>query len=407
MKKITMLIPQYVKNFQCIGSECEDTCCVGWKITIDEITYKKYKKIDNYEMRKKLAQCIGRHRTCTNKYEIGKIKLDNGICPFLSENKLCDIYKALGEEYLSNTCATYPRLNCQVDGVMEQGLSLSCPEAARLILLNKESIQFDQEERRFTGRDLGVQCIQTNKKFNTWKSYFWDIRIFTISLLQNRNYKVEERLFILGIVYRSIEEAITEDKIYIIPSILEKYNKNLESEVYRDVLQDIPKVIEMQLKFCKELIDIRNSTIIKNESYIRCLSELLAGLNFKENVSLEECSEIYQEGYEKYYKPFMDEHSYMIENYLVNYIFVEQMPIKQKMPFDSYVKLILHYALIKIHLIGQASYHRELTSENVVHTIQTFARTFEHNRVYFNDILSLMQKNNYMDLAHMAILIKN
>ena len=27
-----MLIPEYVKKFKCIGSECEDTCCKGWRI---------------------------------------------------------------------------------------------------------------------------------------------------------------------------------------------------------------------------------------------------------------------------------------------------------------------------------------------------------------------------------------
>ena len=29
--------PHYYKKFQCIASDCEDTCCAGWAITIDPV----------------------------------------------------------------------------------------------------------------------------------------------------------------------------------------------------------------------------------------------------------------------------------------------------------------------------------------------------------------------------------
>ena len=35
-------IPKYMKNFECIGKDCIDSCCVGWNIQIDKNTYKKY-----------------------------------------------------------------------------------------------------------------------------------------------------------------------------------------------------------------------------------------------------------------------------------------------------------------------------------------------------------------------------
>ena len=35
-------VPEYFKDFKCIASECEDTCCAGWGIVIDDETYKKY-----------------------------------------------------------------------------------------------------------------------------------------------------------------------------------------------------------------------------------------------------------------------------------------------------------------------------------------------------------------------------
>ena len=29
-------IPDYYKEFSCIVADCEDTCCAGWQIVIDE-----------------------------------------------------------------------------------------------------------------------------------------------------------------------------------------------------------------------------------------------------------------------------------------------------------------------------------------------------------------------------------
>ena len=36
--------PHYYRKFQCIASECEDTCCAGWEIMIDDKALEKYKK---------------------------------------------------------------------------------------------------------------------------------------------------------------------------------------------------------------------------------------------------------------------------------------------------------------------------------------------------------------------------
>jgi len=39
----TMLMPTYVSRFTCIGGDCEDTCCAGWGVTLDEETYHRYR----------------------------------------------------------------------------------------------------------------------------------------------------------------------------------------------------------------------------------------------------------------------------------------------------------------------------------------------------------------------------
>ncbi|MEG0772579.1 hypothetical protein [Clostridium sp.] len=38
-------VPDYLKEFKCIASRCEDTCCDGWEIVIDDETYNKIEKV--------------------------------------------------------------------------------------------------------------------------------------------------------------------------------------------------------------------------------------------------------------------------------------------------------------------------------------------------------------------------
>ena len=42
--------------------------------------------------------------------------------------------------------------------------------------------------------------------------------------------------------------------------------------------------------------------------------------------------------------------------------------------FNAYMMLVLHYSLIKMHLVGISAYNKGLTVELVVKLIQSFAK---------------------------------
>ena len=35
----------YAERFRCIGSACEDTCCQGWSVPVDQAAYEKYSNL--------------------------------------------------------------------------------------------------------------------------------------------------------------------------------------------------------------------------------------------------------------------------------------------------------------------------------------------------------------------------
>lgn len=121
--------PRYFDEFSCIAGACEDSCCrAGWEIPIDDVTFEVYSK---------LSGDIG--EKFKGSYVMGGdgdtvFKLDeNKVCPFLDQNGLCELYIAT-DGHLCEICTRYPRFKEEFDGFIEEGISVSCPEAQRLIL---------------------------------------------------------------------------------------------------------------------------------------------------------------------------------------------------------------------------------------------------------------------------------
>lgn len=118
-------VPMYYSGFGCIGAECEDTCCRGWQIGIDEASYDYYRQVPG---------AFGRRLRENIRPEERTFSLNGRNCAFLNQEGLCDIYRELGKDKLCRTCRTYPRHMEDYGELREVMLSLSCPEAARVIL---------------------------------------------------------------------------------------------------------------------------------------------------------------------------------------------------------------------------------------------------------------------------------
>lgn len=123
--------PNYYKEFSCIAGFCPDTCCAGWQIVIDNKTLKKYQHFKG-PFHNRLHNDIDWKEHVFRQY--------NRRCAFLNEENLCDIYTEAGPKMLCDTCRNYPRHIEEFESLREISLSLSCPEAARILLSQKEKV---------------------------------------------------------------------------------------------------------------------------------------------------------------------------------------------------------------------------------------------------------------------------
>lgn len=166
-------IPYYYKNFSCIGGACEDTCCGGWNIAIDRASMKRYQNVPG-AFGIQLRNAVDKSSGC--------FRLSRRRCMLLDEEGLCKIQKKLGADGLCKGCRDYPRHMEDYGDVRELMLSLSCPEAARVILKDDEQGACREVFREKTGQKE--------------EGLFWleDARQALVCLIKDRSVDWNQRL---------------------------------------------------------------------------------------------------------------------------------------------------------------------------------------------------------------------
>lgn len=403
-----VLIPTYMKSFACIGSACEDSCCVGWSVTLDKRSYKNYRNLKHPVLSNQLNKSMKRVKDETaNEANYAHFIMDSqGRCPMLEESGLCGIQAAMGEHLLSPTCTTYPRAINKVDKFFEMSAKLSCPEIARLALLNPEGIDFEHTVYDMNS-DWGKRGTQDTSRFDNGEYLFWDIRIFTIEIIQNRNLNLSDRMIFLGLFINKLQLVFDEQQYERVPDLIDEYKNKINNPIFLSSLTKIQTNIELQLRLVIELIQVRNKSGGVVPRYSECYSEMLTGFDIQDEVDLIKLKKKYNDNHKFFYDPFMNDYGYMLENYLVNYIFENLFPnIKNGDVFSQFTKMSVLYSLLRIHLVGISGFHQELNQEVAIKVIQSFVRVVEHNQSYLNSITELLQQNGIDSMAHITTLLK-
>ncbi|GFN32646.1 flagellin lysine-N-methylase [Paenibacillus xylaniclasticus] len=400
------MLPQYMRQFTCTGPECEDTCCAGWSILVDKNTYKSYQKVSEPTLKQRLRQNVKRIEGSSSDLNYAVMKLDgNGKCAFLSEDKLCSIQATLGESYLSPTCANYPRTINIVDDTIEQSARMSCPETARLALLNPNPMEFDivDSDRKYKATNHQVRTTS----IDTIENYFWDIRIFVISLLQNRTYKLNDRMMILGLFCEKLDGIISSNKTALIPSLIEEFKGSIANNSFASILKQTPQAHHISMHLLSKMIELRSGKGQLAARYKVLLDEVIRGFELGSN-DTEYILRRYKEGLEIVFAPILNEHEYIFENYIVNYVFESLFLYKKGLsPFQNYIQLVSFLSIMKFHIVGRGLERGTVSPEDCVNIIQILCRSLEHNEGFLKQLVSFVEELKLNPLALMVILLKN
>lgn len=202
-------IPHYFEQFRCTAAECVDTCCAGWAIMIDEESLEKYKNAEG-PLGNRLHNSINWEEQSFCQYE--------KRCAFLNEDNLCDLHIEGGENMLCETCRNYPRHMEEFEGLREGSLSLSCIEAAKIILGCKEPVQFlTMEDDIEDAEDEDFDFLLFTK--------LMDAREAILKMLQNREVDIRVRMGMVVELSKEIQIAVDKGEVFQIDELLEKFGK--------------------------------------------------------------------------------------------------------------------------------------------------------------------------------------
>lgn len=149
-------------QFNCLMDKCPDNCCdEDWLISVDNPTYELYQEIGIRDLDAKVT-----------KEEPHVIIKQNGKCPFITSDGLCLIHKELGEDFLGNTCKSYPRfVSIYEDACNDlyiENIGLSCPAASDWVVGLDRICKLDEnvyyEQKKEVGRKARVLPAEKNMK---------------------------------------------------------------------------------------------------------------------------------------------------------------------------------------------------------------------------------------------------
>jgi lysine-N-methylase len=401
----------FEKEFRCIGPECEDQCCHTWNVVLDKPTYEKYHATPN--LRPRAEQHIVRiTETPASDFEYAKITLhpSSRACPFLGEDRWCSIHKEHGPGFLPPICNLYPRVQHTMAGTTTTSLLLSCPEAARMLLLQENLVPIDRypADGRPRLRHF-LRMAEPPVKTPSVPECFADVQTFSLLLLHDRSYPLWERLFLLGMFSKRVAEIFSSNQLEQMPGLFTEYAKIVKEGRLRSAMDGIPAQTMAQLA---AVIEVAHRLQTKNAVFVRmheCLRDFMSGIRYNASVPIEQMAPNYTEAYHSYYQPFFEKHPQILENYLSNYVFRTQFPSgpvapgEPNTPLTAYLLMSLQYAVVKGLLIGMAGHYRgTFSQQHVVKLIQCFAKQVEH----CSDFLIGINKD-LVTATGMALLLKN
>ncbi len=388
--------PTYAAAFRCVGPACEDPCCSDWNIPLDRGTYELYQRFPPEPLGTRVSEYVFRNEPGSPQELFAQLyRTPEGSCPFYGADRLCGIHKEYGPRALSATCSIFPRSLSRVDGVVEGSLSLSCPEAARQVLLDPhfESAQADLFSGDFR-TDNVFPLASDNEQPGKPAEAFLGYRSRILGLLKDRSAPLSLRLLRVGALCSHLTD----------PS----------SPILDDAaLSALPANLGLRLNVVFSLSDALVRDTI-SARFRDVFWGYIEGLGSEIPVAPGDDLARFRHAEQAYYGPFLEQYPHILENYLVNAAYQQLLPygpggsvgLSTGTIFNQYIQLCAQFAWLNTLLVGLSARHREdFAGQHVIEAVQSFTRAFEHYPATLVEMIETLNETNLYSLEGMAIML--
>ncbi len=360
-------VPDYYKDFKCIASECTDTCCAGWEVDVDEKAQEYYVTVEG-DFGKRLKD-----NTIIDEDGIRFKLVENRRCCFLNDCNLCDLYTALGEEHLCDTCTDFPRFSEVFGDLKEKGISLSCPTAAKLILDHEAPLTWEESEED--------EMIALNDIDFDLYMQLMAARSQAIAFLQNRDKDIMWRTLAVLNFANDIQKYIFKGKYKKIAKVRDKYS----NEKFVDKL-----IAKMSKKAAKHVDGVANvANLIDIFGHFEVVNECWPDKLRAAKAANELCANDNPE-YISYFKS----RAVCYEQLMVYFVYRYFMKAVYDLDLIAKVKLSV-VSMIMIRSVEKAAWYenRELSLEEFIDLAHLYSKEIEHSDENMDGIEELCYEN--------------
>ena len=404
--------PTYAGSFRCIGPQCEDTCCGDWDIPVDKITYRKYRQLPAEVLGSLVSHFVSACEGSTHDNIYGYIRRKpNGSCPFFGEDRLCEIQKHYGAELLTSTCSLYPRSLAVVGGILEGSLSLSCPEAARRVLLQEHSTQ--------EVSDLLSGEFRTDNAFSVREHSGMDllmlpIRALIVDLLRDRSRPLWQSLLMI-VAFCSRLDSVGGSNLVAMADCLARYRHSVGQGSSSELDRLSPRIAD-RLEIAITLSNQRCQDRDCGRRFQDVFWDFIEGVGSADSQGAEEDVHRFRYASMHQLEPLLSESPFILENYLLNYVYQHLFPfgragsdrfVAHTMSEEA-VLMVTQFSWMTTLLTGVAARHGAAFGKtHLIQTIQAFSRAIEHTPQVLEDALVFVRSRGLDTLSGLAKLLRS
>lgn len=335
--------------------------------------------------------------------------------------------KKYGYEALSTTCRVFPRRIRDYNDMVEMHLSPGCEMVVQQLMKEKEGIKLINYKMKNTS----FKRYAPNKRREIERPIFqcyYDIKILLLSILQNRDYTIEERILILGIAMKKLDEMEKQNRIKEIPVFVDVFLENMEEQDITEKLKNFTCNETIQMlhnsvniaittirENCSELDEIFEQIKKKitpryedEPSLMETQKRIYANISFTKKYEFQEKDysiKKYKEAI-KEYKNFIKGKEYYIENYLVTWFLYKDIPfsIKEFDIWDEYCCFVIMYSMYRFILT--CCLHEKSSDDEFIQYTVKFSREMLHaNNDYLKGLLDNLKETQKNNLDYIAIML--
>jgi lysine-N-methylase len=405
------LQPTYGGAFRCIGPQCEDSCCGGWDIPVDKITYQRYRQFPAEKLGSLVANFVSEcpDKPRDNVYAYIRRKQD-GLCPFFGADRLCKIQKEYGVALLTPACSIYPRSLAVVRGTLEGSLSLSCPEAARNVLLQENSVR---READLLSGDFRTNSVFGVRQREGLDGFLLPVRSLVVSLIRDRSRPIWQRLLIIASLCSRLNNVVEDDPVRT-KRLLIQY-ENALGQGSSNELETFKPRVATRLEVTITLTNRRCQDADCGQRFRDVFWDFIEGIGSTDLEGPDQDVHRFNLANRKYLAPLLEQSPFIEENYLLNYVYQHLFPFGragsdhfvEHSIFEEAVLLLTQFSWMTTLLTGVAGrYRQEFTDAQLVRTVQSFTRAVEHVPQVLEDALSFVMARDLDSLSGFAELLR-